>query len=151
MLFFLCSCEVFQSKEARTENQVNEELMTIDWNDVDTYPLFENCNEGVSKNEQRDCFQQTMLNYFTKAFSDAEFQVAEEVEETLYVDFIVDEHGFISLLEIEDNVRVNELMPNFKEEISGRLKELTTVAPAIKRSIPVSMKFRLPLVLNTNN
>ncbi len=125
--------------------------MTIDWNDVDTYPLFENCDEGVSKYEQRDCFQQTMLQYFTDAFSDAKFEVLETVDETLYIDFKVDEHGFITLDKIGENERINELIPNFNEEVSNRLKELTTVAPAIKRGIPVSMKFRLPLVLNTNN
>ena len=150
-IVLLGSCELFQSREARTENKANEELLSIDWNDVDTYPLFDSCSENMTKQEQKTCFQENMLSHFSSAFSDAEFEVETDVDETLYIDFRIDEHGFITILEIEENARVNALIPGFNEEISNRLNDLTTVAPALKRGNPVSMKFRLPLVLNTTN
>ncbi len=153
-LLFFCvlvtSCKYFQSKNTQTENSVSEALMAIDWNDVDTYPLFDVCDENTPKAEQKNCFQENMIGYFSEAFSDAEFEVEADLNDTLYVDFLIDEHGFISVLEIAENERINQLIPDFNDEVSARLNDLTTVAPALKRGIPVSMKFRLPLVLNTD-
>ncbi|MDT0620900.1 hypothetical protein [Croceitalea vernalis] len=151
MVVFLTSCELFQSKAVRTENKVQEDLLAIDWNDVDSYPLFDTCDENAPKSTQRSCFQENMFNYFSSAFSDAQFEVDTDINETLHVDFKIDEHGFITILEIEENVKINELLPGFNAEISSRLNDLTTVAPALKQGNPVSMKFRLPLVLNTTN
>lgn len=145
------SCQFFQSKEELVEKEVEQRLEVVDWNEVDSYPLFESCDESTSKETQKACFQEAMYSYFVNAFSDAQFEVENDINETLYVDFKIDEHGFITILQIEENIRINELIPRFNEEISNRLNDLTTVAPALKQGSPVSMKFRLPLVLNTNN
>lgn len=151
LMVSVVSCQFFQSKEELVEKEVQERLEVVDWNEVDSYPLFESCDENTSKNIQKQCFQETMYSFFVAAFSNAEFEVENEINETLYVDFKIDEHGFITILQIEENLRINELIPGFNEEISNRLNDLTTVAPALKQGNPVSMKFRLPLALNTNN
>lgn len=156
LLFFLTSCELFQSTEKRTENRVREQLLEIDWNDVDTYPLFDACDENASKEMQRACFTEHMMASFSEVFEDAKFVVEEDIDQTLFVDFKIDEDGFISVLEIGQNEEINALLPNFNEIISKRLNDLTTGAnttlkPALKHATPVSMKFRLPLQLNTQN
>ena len=159
LLLSLCaltSCELFQSTEKRTEDRVREQLLGIDWNDVDTYPLFDACDENASKELQRTCFTEHMMANFSEVFQDAKFVVEEDINQTLYVDFKIDEDGFISVLEIGQNEQINALLPNFNEIISKRLNELTmgaatTLKPALKQATPVSMKFRLPLQLNTQN
>jgi hypothetical protein len=151
VLTCFASCNFFQSQEKQTEKLINEELLAIDWNDVDQYPLFENCDETATKNEQRICFQETMMSYFSTAFGDVEFEVDNDLNDTLYIDFLIDEHGFMTVLEIQEKDKLYGVLPNLKGEISERLNNLTTVAPALKRSTPVSVKFRLPLVLNTND
>ena len=130
---------------------VNDELMGIDWNDVDQYPLFDGCDETATKEEQSACFQNHMTNYFASAFDDMEFQVDQDINDTIRIDFLIDEHGFMTVLEIQEKNEISQTLPNLNEELSKRLNDLTTVAPAIKRSTPVSMKFTLPLVLNTTN
>ena len=147
----LVSCEYFRSQETQTDQMVNDELLAIDWNDVDQYPLFENCDETAAKDEQKDCFQTQMTNYFASAFDDMEFQVDQDMNDTIRIDFLIDEHGFMTVLEIQEKNEVNQTLPNLKEELSKRLNDLSTVAPALKRSTPVSIKFTLPLVLNTTN
>lgn len=151
LLCVLTSCELFRSTEKRTEDRVQEQLLEIDWNDVDTYPMFETCDENATKEMQRTCFTENMMAYFTEVFQDAKFVVEEDIDQTLYVDFKIDEHGFISVLEIGQNEEINALLPNFNQVISSKLNDLTTVAPALKQATPVSMKFRLPLQLNTQN
>ncbi|MER3374534.1 MAG: hypothetical protein RIM83_07840 [Allomuricauda sp.] len=145
----LVSCELFESKEDKTQKLVNEELLAIDWNDVDQYPLFEDCDETANKPDQRDCFQAVMLDSFSKALDGLEFQVDQDLNDTVYIDFVIDEHGFISVLNVEEKTDVLNAIADFNTKISERLNDLTTVAPALKRGNPVSLRFRLPLVLNT--
>ncbi len=150
ILVLCASCNFFKSQEKQTRDNVNAELLAIDWNDVDQYPLFENCDELSPKQIQRECFQENLLNYFSEAFNDLEFEVEEDINDTLHIDFLIDEHGFMTVLEIQEKNTVNKVLPELKGLLSKRLNKLTTVAPALKRAKPVSIKFRLPLVLNTN-
>ena len=149
-VFLLTSCEYFSSRETKTQQLVNDELLTIDWNEVDGYPLFDNCDETVSKEDQRACFENTILQHFSEAFSDLEYAVQNDLDQQLFVDFLIDEHGFITISQVEENDAIAEAIPGFYNEINVRLNDLTTVKPAHKRGIPVSVKFRLPIVLNTN-
>ena len=129
---------------------VNQELMAIDWNDVDQYPLFEACDEMAQKTEQRNCFEREMLERFMEAFSDTVYEVDQEIKDTLFVDFEVDEDGFVNIIEIEQNAAIEEVVPGFRDEVRSRFKDLT-VLPAHKRGINVKIKFRLPIILDTEN
>ncbi len=146
----LVSCELFMTKEERARNLVNEELLSIDWNDVDQYPLFEACDETAVKEAQRECFQNEMAEYFSEALAGLAFEVEQDVNDTLYIDFLIDEHGFISVLEVGEQSEALKEIKDFKTKIAQRLNDLTTVAPALKRGSPVSLRFRLPLLLNTD-
>ncbi|WP_431162888.1 hypothetical protein [Flagellimonas beolgyonensis] len=146
----LASCELFESKEDKAQKLVNEELLGIDWNDVDQYPHFDSCDELAVKEAQRQCFQTVMIDTFSKALSGLKFQVQHDLNDTVYVDFLIDEHGFISVLNVEEKTSVLNEIADFNAKITARLNDLTTVAPALKRGNPVSLRFRLPLVLNTN-
>ncbi len=147
----LQACEYFQSKEEKTRQLVNDELLGINWNDVDQYPLFDNCDETSEKPAQLRCFQEEMMRHMVDTLQGLEYQVSQDLNDTIKVDLLIDEHGFIRVTNIQDNHRVQETLPNFNEEVTRRLNDLTTVAPALKRGMPVSMKFRLPIVLNTEN
>ncbi|NYJ26774.1 hypothetical protein [Allomuricauda sp. ARW1Y1] len=145
----LVSCELFESKEDKTQKLVNEELWAIDWNDVDQYPLFEDCDETAPKEAQQECFQNVITEYFSEALAGLQFQVRNDMNDTVYIDFLIDEHGFISVLGVEEKTSVLNEISDFNTKISERLNDLTTVRPALKRGNPVSLRFRLPLVLNT--
>ncbi|MFD2100682.1 hypothetical protein [Flagellimonas iocasae] len=146
----LVSCELFMSQEDKTQKLVNEELLAIDWNDVDQYPHFDGCDETATKQAQRECFQSVMLDSFSNALDSLEFQVNHDLNDTVYIDFVIDEHGFISVLNVEEKTSVLNEITDFNTKVSELLNDLTTVAPAIKRGNPVSLRFRLPLVLNTH-
>lgn len=137
------------SKEDKTKKLVRDELETVNWNDVDQYPLFDNCDETATKKAQRDCFQNEMLNHFSQALDSLQFDVKTDLNDTMYVDFKIDEHGFITVLNLEENLNILKEIEDFNTQITGRLKDLT-VAPALKRGTPVSLRFRLPIVVNTN-
>lgn len=146
----LVSCELFMSKEEKAQKLVNEELLSIDWNDVDQYPLFDVCDETAVKEAQRECFQNVMADYLSEVLADLEFEVEQDINDTVYIDFLIDEHGFISVLELDAMTASMKGIEDFDKKITERLNNLATVAPALKRGNPVSLRFRLPLLLNTD-
>ena len=135
----------------KTQELVNKEMLAIDWNDVDNYPLFESCDESTSKTVQRECFESELLTHFSATLQEFEFVIDPGVDHTVFVDFLVDQDGKITVVNIGKDKRIDELMPEFNGVISQSLRNLPPLAPALKRGIPVSAKFRIPIVLNSNN
>ncbi len=143
------SCEFLSSKEALTERRVTEKLAAIDWDIVDEYPMFDDCLLTQTKEEQRQCFQTTMLKKFSKALEELELKVDSGLNDTVNVNLVIDEHGFMAVKDIEENGKVMELLPNFEREVTDKLNDLVTVKPAIKRGVFVKVSVRLPLILKT--
>ena len=125
-------------------------MHTIDWNDVDNYPLFESCDESTSKTDQRECFETELLNNFSATLQEFEFVMDSKVNKTIFVDFLVDTEGKITVVHIEKDRAIDALMPEFDGIIDQSLRNLPPLAPALKRGIPVSAKFRIPIVLQIN-
>ena len=150
LLCFLVACDWFSSREAKTQKMVEQELQSIDWNEIDQYPLFDDCDETVSKTAQRECFENTLLLHFSMTLQDFEFVLDKDIEDSIYVDFLVDKEGGMTVLDIEEHSAIREQIPEFNGIITQSFKSLPRVAPALKRGIPVNAKFRIPLVLNTN-
>ncbi len=126
-------------------------MLTIDWNDVDSYPLFENCDESTSKTMQRQCFETELLNHFSETLKGFEFVIDPKTRTMVYVDFLIDREGRITVVNIDKDKEVERTMPEFDEIISQSLGNLPPLKPALKRDIPVRAKFRIPIVLNTND
>ena len=143
------SCDFFQSKNAKTQELINQEMLNIDWNDVDNYPLFEDCDETLTKTGQRECFERELLDHFSAILREFEFVLSQDIDSTVYVDFMIDKGGRISVLEIEKDNAIDLQMPEFDGIIIQSLKGLPPLAPALKRGIPVKAKFRIPIVLNS--
>ncbi|WP_158975489.1 hypothetical protein [Cellulophaga sp. L1A9] len=149
IFFLVVSCDLFTSKEEKTQQLVTRELQEINFNEVDQFPLFENCDETDSKEENIECFKETLLRHFSTSLEGFEFVLKEEVLDTLYVDFLMDKMGTVSVLDIEHNAIVEEQIPEFDAVITRCLLTLPQASPALKRGIPIRAKFRIPIVLNT--
>ncbi|MEN1784616.1 MAG: hypothetical protein AAGF77_05685 [Bacteroidota bacterium] len=147
----LASCDYFLSQEEKTQRLFEAEVLRIDLDDVEAYPRFDSCSEMDPKPQQRKCFITTLMDHFTKAFKDLDYKVDGDLNDTVHVDLKIDEDGFITVLNIARNDGVQKHIPNFREEVGKRLNDITTVAPAHKQGIPVSMVVRLPLILDTKH
>jgi hypothetical protein len=147
----LTSCEWFASPETKTQQLVEEELSAIDWNEVDQYPLFDTCEETASKPEQQTCFEKNLVMHLSMSLQDFEFHSEEQLADTLFVDFMVDHQGKISVVSMDKNPGFSKENPEFERIVSKSLRSLPRLEPALKRGIPVSSRFRIPLVLNTDD
>ena len=151
LMFFLvlASCSFFESKGKRTQELINAELQQIDWNTIDSYPLFLDCDETASKENQRQCFEQTLTTHFENTLNEFEFIIDSDSNPVVFVTFVIDTEGRINVVEIDKDASILEQMPEFDGIVSQSLKNIPAIAPALKRGIPVSTKFRIPLQLNT--
>jgi len=145
------SCNWFVSKEEKTRELVNEEMRQINFNEVDRYPLFNDCDEMMDKESQLECFKTTLLSHYTATLKEFEFEFVSDVSITVYVDFLVDNEGQISVLEVERNEDIDEQIPEFRSIVIQSLKGLPPLLPALKRGVPVSSKFRIPILLNSQH
>ena len=149
--FLIVSCDWFAPSATKTRRLVELEMQSIDWDEVDQYPLFENCDEMSGKLEQKGCFENTLLEHFTQTLDDFEFVLDTVVQDTLYLDFLVTHEGEIKVLDIEQHEKVELQIPEFEGVLTQSLKALPRPQPALKRGIPVNAKFRIPLIIQTED
>ncbi|MGB3151488.1 MAG: hypothetical protein WBB27_12580 [Maribacter sp.] len=149
VFFTMASCNFFDSKEKRTQGFINAELQEIDWNSIDSYPLFLDCDETASKENQRQCFEQKLTTHFESTLNEFEFTIDSDENPIVAVIFVIDAEGRIVIIDIEKDAAILKQMPEFDGIVSQSLKNIPAIAPALKRGIPVSTKFRIPIQLNT--
>ncbi|PIB38727.1 hypothetical protein [Maribacter sp. 4G9] len=145
----LVSCNFLESKEKRTQEMINQELREMDWNSIDSYPLFLDCDETATKQVQKQCFEQKITRHFETTLNEFEFTVDSDKNAIVDVIFVIDEEGKIHVVDIIKDATILKQMPEFDGIITQSLKNMPPIAPALKRGIPVKAKFKLPVQLNT--
>ncbi len=151
----LVSCDYFKSEQELAEERVWAALNDDSWDTVDSYPLFDVCPEQESLEAMRGCFEQTLIVYLASAIEGLSYEIEEDMNERVFVDFTIDPDGFINLDQIETNPTVERLLPSLKEDLQASFSNLfasrnaVTVSPAIKRGQYVGIKVRLPIILRT--
>lgn len=153
--FLICfsfwSCQFFQVEKVSSETLFEEEIQTIDWKDVDSYPLFFNCEESLDKNQQKECFINTLNAAIYQKISNEKFTTSQQLYDTLHINFKVDNLGKLSVSEIHLDSLFTRELPEFKNRITEALNALELSSPAYKRGIPVSTQFTLPVIVRTND
>ncbi len=149
-LVFVCmSCSLFESKEAKTQKLVEQELYHINWSDVDDYPLFNECDETVSKKLQRVCFENRLLAFLSADLQNFQLVSDTKIKDVVFLDFKINNEGEITVLKIENTTVLGDQKTAFEATITNSLNNLPHIEPALKRGIPVSAKFRIPIFLNS--
>lgn len=146
----LCiSCEGLITQKKSSEEFLEEELKTINWNDVDTYPLFEGCNENDSKDLQKKCFETFIHNHINGHLNQEELISGVPIFDTLMISLQLTGKSQVSVLGIEGDSLTFSTFPELKQRLSESLNSLPQAAPALKRGVPVKTQFTLPLVIKT--
>ncbi len=149
VLLGFVSCSIFESKDKKTQRLVDEELQQIDWNDVDNYPLFDNCDETAIKVAQKSCFEQRILAHLSHDLQVFKWESESDIDDVIFLDFMVDSTGDVAIIDIQNKEILGEQMEQFSNKIGESLKRLPHVEPALKRGIPVRAKFRIPIFINS--
>ena len=134
--------------EQHTKREPIQKIDTIvDFNSVDAYPLFPNCADIPSKEKQQICFQMEMSQHIYASLKEFQLNVKDSINDTIFVKLKIDVLGKTSLSSIQISEKTRELLPNFDSIVAVSLQNLPNLQPAIKRAMPVSTEFTLPIVL----
>jgi hypothetical protein len=150
LILVVFSCDLTINKELSVNQLVSDELETFNWNDVDTYPRFQNCDTIINKELNFQCFVNTLTSKVQTNLSNTGVIVDKSIKDTVIISFRVSDKGKITLDQLfseNEVLNVNLLIDSiFKLSIL----DLPKLYPAIKRGQPVNTKFKLPILVSTN-
>ena len=151
--FFSISCEFdFQiDKKITVDEFINEELKSLNWNDVDQYPVFENCLEINNVKNKNNCFVETITNSFRENLKTNNLVLNRTLIDTVRMVLKVDKIGKISI----ENMTISDQNNKYKEVITksfeNTVSSLPKLYPAIKRGQEVDVIFNIPIIVSTEN
>lgn len=149
-IFFLSliSCDYFNVKKTSSEAILKEELQTFNWNEVDAYPSFSDCDSSLTKLVGKLCFERVLRRHIMASLQQEIIIVTQDIRDTLYLDFLLSEKGDLTLQKVDvDSITIAEI-PSIKELLNNSLDSLPKIFPATKRGQQVKTEFKLPIIIN---
>ena len=151
VLVSLTSCQFFETEKISSETFYQEELKSIDWNDVDQYPVFSNCQENSRKSEQRNCFEKAISQQIHQSILKWNLKIMDPILDTISVSFSISKSADLKVTNVDMDSILDMRLPQLKNIIPASIDSLSVIAPAYKRGIPVNTTFTLPIVFKTAN
>lgn len=148
MLVFITSCD----KIALTSDSNIQNLDTIvDFTSVDTYPSFKNCDSIIEKTKKQNCFRTTIHTKIGEELQKHIFIIEDSINETVLVDLLIDKNGVVNYQSLQASNSLKKELPKFDSLVEASVNKLSKVYPAIKRGIPVTTRYQLPIKIQLKN
>ncbi len=142
------SCDFISPKKTTLRNAELLDTL-IDYNEVDVYPLFLDCNNCDSSEKQNLCFEMELLRRLQSYTKKSHLAASVQFSDTVMVDILVDTEGKISIVDIHKNSETQQQIPELDSLLFESIASLpATVQPSLKRGIPVNSMFKLPIVIS---
>lgn len=146
-LLMLCSCEYFNVKKTSSEAILNEELQTFNWNDVDAYPSFSECDSVDTKTERKSCFEQVLTQHIWEFLNAEKIVISQDINDTMILKFQVSETGNLKLVNAKIDSLTRYVIPEIEALLYKSLDSLPRIFPATKRGQQVKTEFELPIII----
>lgn len=144
--FFVSSCSYFQ-KQTNTKKTIPEVDTIVDFKSVDAFPLFPKCKDIPSREKQQICFQLEMSQHIYASLKKHQLNALEAINDTILVKLKVNALGKTTLSNIQISEETKKQFPQFDSILRVSLTDLPLLEPAIKRNMPVTTQFVLPIIL----
>lgn len=149
-LLTLMSCKQFETRKVSSEEILREESEELDWHQVDQYPAFEECREFLEVEQAKTCFGQKVAEYVYARLEDKRPVVTRSLNDTILLHLVISSKGEPTIDSIEiDSIIIHQL-PKIKFWIQESIDSLPKIDPATKRGMPVSTKFKMPVMIQTD-
>ncbi len=150
-LFYCCNFDFEIQKKISADDYLNEELTLLKWDEVDQYPVFENCLEFDDILILNNCFIKTISDKFKSNLDTLNLVIDRTIIEKINLIMKVDKKGKISL----EKINVSDQNRTYKEIIKlsfeKTILDLPKVYPAVKRGQQVDVIFNIPVIISTEN
>lgn len=141
----LASCSYFENKSRKEPLQEVDTI--VDFNTVDAFPLFPECKDIPSRVKQKICFQVEIAEHIHASLKQYELNAKDIINDTVLVKLKINSLGVASLSSVQISSETEALLPEFDSLLKVSLQKLPTLMPAIKRDMPVTTEFTLPIIL----
>jgi len=143
LVVLLCfSCDYFSFEKNKNEDKLD---MNIDYSSVDSSPSFKVCDSIIDKAKKTICFRTTIREEISKSLAKYSIKVKKPVDETIVVTITIQSNKQVKLSKLEASDSLLLEISDLKEMIEKSIDELPEIYPAIKRSIPVTTEYKLPI------
>ena len=148
-LILIYSCQYFGGEVPSKKELLDKELNAINWNEVDEFPSFSECDKIKDERMQKQCF----FEFLTQT-----------IQEKLTSDTLANLYPELDTIEVKVTVYPNSTMkfePQFPKDstaydtikidsiLKSRLVNFPKVNPATKRGLPVKTQFILPVIIKS--
>jgi len=148
-LLFFTSCELFSPQTSTSKSNLQVLDTVIDFTSVDVYPIFSDCENYAETDDQKECFENSITEKLAEYLSNSDLKVNKEVNDTTYIDILIDNTGKASLVHINSGKFIREELPNLESVVRKSINQLPTMKPALKRGMFVKSQYRLVIVVKT--
>ncbi|GGD21513.1 hypothetical protein [Hyunsoonleella pacifica] len=150
LVLVVYSCDYFNVKKTTPEAILKEDLKTFNWDEVDMYPSFSQCDTIIAKTNKKVCFESTLYAKMSTYLQQQNIVVTKDVNDTLMLKLRVSKKGIITLIGAEMDSLTKQEIPNLEKMLLKSLEQLPNITSAIKMSQPVRTEFELPLIIKVN-
>ncbi|MDY7395866.1 hypothetical protein UMM65_11470 [Aureibaculum sp. 2210JD6-5] len=148
-ILFCTSCEYFSSNNAASKSNFEVSDTIIDFTKVDTYPIFPDCKNFAENDNQKECFYKMLPQKLTESLSQEDIKVKKAVNDTAWIDILIDNTGRASLVNVNSTTIINEQIPDFQKILKRSIDRLPPIEPAVTRGIFVKSQYRMAVEVKT--
>ena len=150
-LIFCYSCNYFDKKKLDSETILKKELQAFKWDELDQYPTFETCQEGINFQRNKKCFETTINKHISKILNENETLLSVPSKDTLLLELLVSQSSKISIKSAKMSQFKDFKFHNLVDVLIKSFSDLPVLYPAVKRSQYVKSSFILPIILTQTN
>lgn len=142
LIFFITSCDKFSFSKNK-DLQVIDTI--VDFTSVDTYPSFKACDSLIDKTKKANCFRNTIHQRIGEELQKHKLTIKDSINETVFVDLIINAKGEIIFKELKSSEKIKKELPELEKLVQVSIENLPKTYAAIKRGIPVTTAYQLPI------
>lgn len=142
LIIFLTSCDKFSFSKNKNIHPLDT---IVDFTSIDTFPSFKACDSLIEKSKKQDCFRTTIHQKIGEELQKHTLAIKDSIDETILVDLIINAKGEIVFNKMQSSNKIKKELIELDSLIKLSLENLPNVYPAIKRGIPVTTKYQLPI------
>ena len=117
----------------------------VNFSSVDTSPSFKVCDSIIDKQKKNNCFRTTIHQKIGAELQKHQFVIRDSISEIVYVDLLITSKGKIVLEAMDSSEEIKIKLPKLDSVLRISVDKIPNVYAAIKRGIPVTTKYRLPI------
>nr|WP_298991895.1 hypothetical protein [uncultured Polaribacter sp.] len=148
LIVFCSACNKFSFTKKENFQQLDT---IVDFTSVDTFPSFTVCDSLIDKNKKYNCFRNTIHQKIGEELLTYSLSTKDTIKETIFVDLIIDTKGKVHLEQLNSSEKIKTEFPELDSLLKLSVAKLPKIYPAIKRGIPVTSKYQLPIKIKLEN